>query len=49
MGGHLTIEEKNAWKESVLESRLDDFIILKDWLKAEKYNNYLKNYNNGTV
>ena len=27
---------KNAWKESVLESRLDDFIILKDWLKAEK-------------
>ena len=36
MGGHLTIEEKNAWKESVLESRLDDFIILKDWLKAEK-------------
>ena len=36
MGGHLTIEEKNAWKENVLESRLDDFIILKDWLKAEK-------------
>lgn len=36
MGGHLTIEEKTAWKESVLESRLDDFIILKDWLKAEK-------------
>ena len=36
MGGHLTIEEKNAWKESVLESRLDDFISLKDWLKAEK-------------
>ena len=36
MGGHLTREEKNAWKESVLESRLDDFIILKDWLKAEK-------------
>jgi hypothetical protein len=36
MGGHLTREEKKAWKESILESRLDDFIILKDWLKAEK-------------
>lgn len=36
MGGHLTREEKNAWKESVLSSRLEDFIILKDWLKEEK-------------
>ena len=36
MGGHLTREEKNAWKESVLSSRLEDFIILKDWLKGEK-------------
>jgi len=36
MGGHLTKEEKNAWKEETLSRRTDDFLLLKEWLKSEK-------------
>lgn len=35
MGGHLTREEKNSWKEETLSRRTDDFLLLKEWLKSE--------------
>ena len=36
MGGHLTREEKNAWKEETLSRRIDYFLSLKNWLNDEK-------------
>tara|TARA_R110000782_G_scaffold183938_1_gene274180 strand:- start:660 stop:908 length:249 start_codon:yes stop_codon:yes gene_type:complete len=35
MSGHLTREEKNKWKDEVLESRMNDFKTLKKQLKEK--------------
>lgn len=36
MGGHLTREEKNQWKEDVINSRFEDFKELIEWLKEKE-------------
>ena len=33
MGSHLTREEKDLWKENVINSRFEDFKELTKWLK----------------
>ncbi len=36
MSGHLTREEKNQWKENVINSRFEDFKELIEWLKEKE-------------
>lgn len=36
MGGHLTREEKDHWKEQVIKSRVSDSEELKKWLEQNK-------------
>lgn len=36
MGGYLTREEKDHWKEQVIKSRLSDSEELKKWLEQNK-------------
>lgn len=36
MSGHLTREEKNQWKEDVINSRFEDFKELTKWLKEKE-------------
>ena len=36
MSGHLTREEKNQWKEDVINSRFEDFKELIGWLKEKE-------------
>jgi hypothetical protein len=38
MSGHLTREEKDHWKESVINSRFEDFKELKGWLILKNIN-----------
>ena len=36
MSGHLTREEKDKWKEDVINSRFEDFKELTKWLKGKE-------------
>lgn len=38
MSGHLTRDEKNIWKEQVINSRFSDFKELLIWLKEKNIN-----------
>ena len=38
MSGHLTRDEKNLWKEQVINSRFSDFKELLIWLKEKNIN-----------
>ena len=38
MSGHLTREEKDLWKEQVINSRFEDFKELLKWLEAKGVN-----------